>query len=174
MIEETKKCNCCGSVKPIEQFKYANKKEGTYKNICKQCDSERQSKLQKKRRKENKEIKFMLTLDQFKVLEEKAKELNTTPNKYIKRVILEDKGPIVITKEGEHSLEIKDLLSKIEYHLSKWGTNLNQWVKNINTESKGFSLFKKKDDHSEKMDQLLKAIDELRVDNEKAMEYMTR
>ena len=176
MMEETKKCNCCGKIKPIDQFKCASKLEGTYKNVCKQCDSEKQIKYAKKRRKENKEVKFMLTLDQYKALEDKSKELNTTPNKYIKRVILEDKGPIVITKEGENSAAIKELLSSIDYQLSKWGTNLNQWVKNINTEAKGgiFGFGRKKDDNSEKIQELLEVVKTLKEQNIEAMEYMTR
>ena len=176
MTEETKKCNCCGQVKPIDQFKCASKLNGTYKNVCKQCDSEKQSKYAKKRRKENKEVKFMLTLDQYKALEDRSKELNTTPNKYIKRVILEDQGPIVITKEGENSAAIKELLSSIDYQLGKWGNNLNQWVKNINTEVKGgiFGFGRKKDDNSEKIEQLLEVVKTLKEQNTEAMEYMTR
>ena len=173
-MEETKKCNCCGKIKPIDQFKCASKLEGTYKNVCKQCDSEKQSKYAKKRRKENKEVKFMLTLDQYKALEDRSKELNTTPNKYIKRVILEDKGPIVITKEGENSAAIKELLSNIYYELKRWGVNVNQIAKNSNIENKGFSFFKKKDDQSEKLDKVLNVLEKLTIDNEKAMEYMTR
>ena len=173
-MEETKKCNCCGKVKPIDQFKCASKLEGTYKNVCKQCDSEKQSKYAKKRRKENKEVKFMLTLDQYKALEDRSKELNTTPNKYIKRVILEDKGPIVITKEGENSAAIKDLLSNIYYELKRWGVNVNQIAKNSNIENKGFSFFKKKDDNSEKIEQLLEVVKTLKEQNTEAMEYMTR
>lgn len=176
MTEETKKCNCCGQVKPIEQFKCASKLNGTYKNVCKQCDSEKQSKYAKKRRKENKEVKFMLTLDQYKALEERSKQLNTTPNKYIKRVILEDQGPIVITKEGENSAAIKELLSSIDYQLGKWGTNLNQWVKNINTEAKGgiFGFGRKKNDDSEKMEQLLEIFEIVKEQHTEVMEYMTR
>jgi hypothetical protein len=176
IMEETKKCNCCGQVKPIEQFKCASKLEGTYKNVCKQCDSEKQIKYAKKRRKENKEVKFMLTLDQYKALEERSKELNTTPNKYIKRVILEDHGPIVITKEGENSSAIKELLSSIDYQLGKWGNNLNQWVKVANTESKGgiFGFGKKKNDDSEKIQQLLEVVKTLQEQNTEVMEYMTR
>ena len=118
----------------------------------------------------------MLTLDQYKALEDRSKELNTTPNKYIKRVILEDQGPIVITKEGENSAAIKELLSSIDYQLGKWGTNLNQWVKNINTEAKGgiFGFGRKKDDNSEKIEQLLQIVKTLKEQNTEAMEYMTR
>ena len=176
MIQETKKCNKCGEVKPIEEFKYSSKINGTRTNLCKKCDNERRVALQKKRRKENKEVKFMLTLDQYKALEDRSKELNTTPNKYIKRVILEDQGPVVITKEGENSATIKELLSSIDYQLGKWGTNLNQWVKNINTEAKGgiFGFGRKKDDNSEKIQELLDVVKVLKEQNTEAMEYMTR
>ena len=175
-MEETKKCNCCGKVKPIEQFKCASKLEGTYKNVCKQCDSEKQSKYAKKRRKENKEEKFMLTLDQYKALEERSKELNTTPNKYIKRLVLEDKGPIVIIKEGENSAVIKELLSSIEYQQGKWGNNLNQWVKVANTEVKGgiFGFGRKKEDNSEKIEQLLEVSEIIKEKIIEAMEYMSK
>ena len=173
-MEDVKKCNKCGEVKPIEEFKYSSKINGTRTNLCKKCDNERRVALQKKRRKENKEVKFMLTLDQYKTLEDRSKELNTTPNKYIKRVILEDKGPIVITKEGENSAAIKELLSNIYYELKRWGVNVNQMAKNSNIESKGFSFFKKKDDQSEKIDKVLNVLEKLTIDNEKAMEYMTR
>lgn len=173
-MEDVKKCNKCGEVKPIEEFKYSSKVNGTRTNLCKKCDNERRVALQKKRRKENKEVKFMLTMDQYKALEDKSKELNTTPNKYIKRVILEDKGPIVITKEGENSAAIKELLSNIYYELKRWGVNVNQMAKNSNIESKGFSFFKKKDDQSEKIDKVLNVLEKLTIDNEKAMEYMTR
>ena len=173
-MEDVKKCNKCGEVKPIEEFKYSSKVNGTRTNLCKKCDNERRVALQKKRRKENKEVKFMLTLDQYKALEDRSKELNTTPNKYIKRVILEDKGPIVITKEGENSAAIKELLSNIYYELKRWGVNVNQMAKNSNIESKGFSFFKKKDDQSEKIDKVLNVLEKLTIDNEKAMEYMTR
>lgn len=176
MIQDVKKCNKCGEVKPIEDFKYSSKMNGTRTNLCKKCDNERRVALQKKRRKENKEVKFMLTLDQYKALEERSKQLNTTPNKYIKRVILEDQGPIVITKEGENSAAIKELLSSIDYQLSKWGTNLNQWVKNINTEAKGgiFGFGRKKNDDSEKMEQLLEIFEIVKEQHTEVMEYMTR
>ena len=175
-MEEMKRCNHCNELKPIEEFKWRSKKEGERTNLCKKCDNERRVALQKKRRKENKEVKFMLTLDQYKALEDRSKELNTTPNKYIKRVILEDQGPIVITKEGENSAAIKELLSSIDYQLGKWGTNLNQWVKNINTEAKGgiFGFGRKKDDNSEKIEQLLQIVKTLKEQNTEAMEYMTR
>ena len=122
-----KKCNCCGSVKPIEDFKWSNRREGTRANVCKKCDAEKQAKYQRKKRLENKEVKFTINKAQEEVIKQKAGDLNLTINRYAKNLLLEKEiGREVIFKDIERYGEIKALLSMLINQTKRIGVNINQ------------------------------------------------
>lgn len=131
---DTKRCICCKQEKPIEEFKFKNKRLGERTNLCKQCSNERNLKYQKKKKKDTKEVKLSFTQEQAQVLLEKAREVNTTTGRYIKRLALEK--PItetkIVYKDIERYNEIKTMLSMFTNQVKRIGNNVNQIAYHMN------------------------------------------
>ena len=130
---ETKRCISCKKEKPIEEFKYSNKRLGERTNLCKECSNKRNAKYPKKK-KDTKEVKISFTQEQAQVLLEKAREVNTTTGRYIKRLALEK--PIIETKivykDIERYNEIKSMLSMFTNQVKRIGNNVNQIAYHMN------------------------------------------
>ena len=175
-MEEYKICTCCGQKKKLEDMKWRSRINNERSNLCKACDSAKKVKYQKKRKAEMEEIKITITKEQKEALKEKAKELNTTAGRYLKRLATEEQKQVVIYKEVENYSEVKTLLSQIGTELSKWGSNLNQLAKNSNIEVKGgfFNFGKKKDDNSEKINELAEVISDLKSKIYSMQEYLIK
>lgn len=130
---ETKRCISCKQEKPIEEFKYSNKRLGERTNLCKQCSNKRNAKYPKKK-KDTKEVKLSFTQEQAQVLLEKAREVNTTTGRYIKRIALEK--PItetkIVYKNIERYEEIRTMLSIFTNQVKRIGNNVNQIAYHMN------------------------------------------
>ena len=130
---ETKRCISCKQEKPIEEFKYKNKRLGERTNLCKKCSNERNVKYPKKK-KDTKEVKISFTQEQAQVLLEKAREVNTTTGRYIKRLALEK--PItetkIVYKDIERYEEINTMLSIFTNQVKRIGNNVNQIAYHMN------------------------------------------
>ena len=127
MIEESKVCTCCKQTKPIEEFKWRNKKMGERTNLCKKCSNEKNIKYAKKRKKTTKRIELSFTEEEMALIKEHALENNTTTGRYIKKLALDKKiGKEIIWKDIEKYGEIKTMLSMFTNQVKRVGNNVNQ------------------------------------------------
>ncbi len=125
MIEESKTCTCCKQTKPIEEFKWRNKKMGEKANICKKCSNERNKTYPKK--KKYKEVKLNFTEEEMALIKEHASENNTTTGRYLKKLALEKKiEKEIIFKDIEKHGEITAMQSIINHQVKRIGNNINQ------------------------------------------------
>ncbi len=123
---ESKVCICCKQSKPIEEFKWRNKALNEKTNLCKKCSNERNKKYTRKKKK-TKDIHLSFTEEELSLIKEKAKEMNTTTGRCIKKIALGKKvEKEIIYKDIEKYGEIKAMLSMFTNQVKRCGNNLNQ------------------------------------------------
>ena len=124
-MEQTKTCTCCKQTKPIEEFKWRNKKMGEKAGICKKCSNERNKTYPKK--KKYKEVKLNFSEEEMALIKEHASESNTTTGRYLKKLALDKKiGKEIIWKDIKNPKQIIAMQSIINHQVKRIGNNINQ------------------------------------------------